>query len=202
MESGTARTDRSPLARPAARRRMPLARGRRRHPHHSADARTREHPANAALLERDRRGNAARPGSELEERTPTASPGVGKLIGLVRFRIVRALSPGTGNFGCGGSQPAEFGVLLGRRVVAAEAHVIESLPRSYRFTGALEVSPRGPAALECLGVPTARLVRPLVVASRELSNGRVLSATLDRSSGRPASPSHAIETAYRLSVSR
>ena len=28
MESGTARTDRSPLARPAARRRMPLARGR------------------------------------------------------------------------------------------------------------------------------------------------------------------------------
>ena len=58
MESGTARTDRSPLARPAARRRVPLARGRRRHPHHPADARTREHSANATLLERDGRGNA------------------------------------------------------------------------------------------------------------------------------------------------
>ena len=33
MESGTARTDRSPLARPASRGRVPLARGRRRHPH-------------------------------------------------------------------------------------------------------------------------------------------------------------------------
>ena len=50
MESGTARTDRSPLARPTARRRVPAARRRRRHPHHSADARTREHPADAAVL--------------------------------------------------------------------------------------------------------------------------------------------------------
>ena len=85
MESGTASTDRSPLARPAARRRVPLARRRRRHPHHSADARARQHPADAALLERDRRGNAERVGSELEERRPTASPSVGKLIGLVWF---------------------------------------------------------------------------------------------------------------------
>ena len=50
MESRTARADRSPLARPAARGRVPLARGRRRHPDHSADARTREHPADATLL--------------------------------------------------------------------------------------------------------------------------------------------------------
>ena len=98
MESGTARTDRSPLARPAARRRVPLARGRRRHPHHSADARTRQHPANAALLERDRRGNAERTGGELEERRPTASPGVGKLIGLVWFPNCPRFVPGNWKF--------------------------------------------------------------------------------------------------------
>ena len=98
MESGTARTDRSPLARPAARRRVPLARGRRRHPDHSADARTRQHPANAALLERDRRGNAERTGGELEERRPTASPGVGKLIGLVSFPDCPRFVPGNWKF--------------------------------------------------------------------------------------------------------
>ena len=98
MESGTARADRSPLARPAARRRVPLARGRRRHPYHSADARTRQHPANAALLERDRRGNAERAGGELEERRPTASPGVGKLIGLVWFPNCPRFLPGNWKF--------------------------------------------------------------------------------------------------------
>jgi hypothetical protein len=102
MESETARTDRSPLTRPAARRRVPLARGRRRHPDHSADARTRQHPADAALLERDRRGNAERAGGELEERRPTASPGVGKLIGLVWFPNCPRFVPGNWKFGCGG----------------------------------------------------------------------------------------------------
>jgi hypothetical protein len=104
---------------------------------------------------------------------------------------------------CGGSQPAEFGVLLGRRVASAEG-ALSSNP--------CLAAPDSPCALESLGtglqllnaweVTTARLVRQSAAASRELSNGRVLSATLDRSSGTPASPSHAIETAYRLSVSR
>jgi integrase len=45
MESRTARADRPPLARPAPRGRVSVARGRRRYPDHSADARTREYPS-------------------------------------------------------------------------------------------------------------------------------------------------------------
>ncbi len=94
MESRTARTDRSPLARPASRRRVSLARGRRRHPHHSADARTREHSADATLLERDRRRTQERTGGELEQQRPTASPGVGKLIDLVSSTDCPRFVPG------------------------------------------------------------------------------------------------------------
>ena len=53
-EPEAAATDRSAMARPAARRRLSPPRRRRGHPDHSADARTREHPADAALSERDR----------------------------------------------------------------------------------------------------------------------------------------------------
>ena len=98
MESRTARTDRSPLARPAARRRVPPARGRRRHPDHSADARTREHSADAALPERDGRRTQERTGGELEQQRPTASPGVGKLIGLVSFPDCPRFVPGNWKF--------------------------------------------------------------------------------------------------------
>src|SRR5262249_51072775 len=55
---------------------------RRRHPHHSADARARQHSANAAVPQRNRRGNAKRIGGELEKSRPTASTSVRKLIGL------------------------------------------------------------------------------------------------------------------------
>jgi len=44
------------------------------HPHHSADARTRQHPPDAAQLERDRRRTQEWTGSAPEERRPTASP--------------------------------------------------------------------------------------------------------------------------------
>jgi hypothetical protein len=106
------------------------------------------------------------------------------------------------NYGCGGVQPAEFGVLLVRRVATAEGHS-HRIPASqlqihrvlWKVSARLQL-------LNAWEVTTARLVRQSAAASRELSNGRVLSATLDRSSGTPASPSHAIETAYRLSVSR
>ncbi len=50
------------------------------------------------LLERDRRRNAARAGSELEERRPTASPGVGKLIGLVWCPNCPRVVPGNWKF--------------------------------------------------------------------------------------------------------
>ncbi len=94
MESRTARADRSPLARPAARGRVPLARGRRRHPDHSADARAREHSADATLLERDGRRTQERTGGELEQQRPTASPCVGKLIDLVSSTDCPRFVPG------------------------------------------------------------------------------------------------------------
>ena len=68
MESRTTRTDRSALARPAARRRLSTPRGPRRHPHHPTDARPCEHSADAALLERNRRRTqeGGRPAGEPE----------------------------------------------------------------------------------------------------------------------------------------
>ena len=71
-----------------------VARGRRRHPDHSADARPREHSADATLPERDRRGNEAGTGTELELQRPTASPGVGKLIDLVSATDCSRFVPG------------------------------------------------------------------------------------------------------------
>ena len=56
---------------------------RRRHPDHSANARPREHSADAAVPQRDGRATAARVGGELEKPRPTASTGIRKLIGLV-----------------------------------------------------------------------------------------------------------------------
>jgi len=53
VERAAGATHRLALARSQARRRVPAAVGRRRHPHHPADARSREHSADAALLERD-----------------------------------------------------------------------------------------------------------------------------------------------------
>ncbi len=94
MESRAARANRSPLARPASRGRVSSARGRRRHPDHSADARTREHPADTAIPERNRRGNATRLGGELEQQRPTASPCGGKLIGLVSLPDCSRFVPG------------------------------------------------------------------------------------------------------------
>ena len=102
MESRTARADRPPLARPAPRGCVSVARGRRGHPHHSADARTRQHPANAALLERDRRGTQEGTGGELEQQRPTASPCIGKLIDLVCATDCPRFVPGNWKVGCGG----------------------------------------------------------------------------------------------------
>ena len=79
MEPRAAPADRSPLARPATRGRMPAARRRRRYPHHPADARPREHSADAAVSERDRRGTQKRTGGELEQQRPTASTRIGRL---------------------------------------------------------------------------------------------------------------------------
>ena len=73
LEPRTAGADRSSLARPPARRRVLTSRRRRRHPHHSADARPREHPADAALFEHNGRGAQERTGDELEQQAPTAS---------------------------------------------------------------------------------------------------------------------------------
>ena len=56
-----------------ARRRLSVAGGRRRHPDHSADARAREHSANATLLERHGRRTSEGFGGELEQPGPTAS---------------------------------------------------------------------------------------------------------------------------------
>jgi hypothetical protein len=83
MEPRTASADRPALARPQARGRQPVARGRRRHSDHSAHARTREHSADAAIPQRDRRRTQEGIGSELEQQRPTASPCIGKLIDLV-----------------------------------------------------------------------------------------------------------------------
>src|SRR5215204_2513519 len=98
MESRTARTDRSPLARPAARRRVPLARGRRRHPDHSADARTGQHPATQRYLnvtdEEMRRGLEV--SWKNEGRPLRLASGSGSA--LFWFRIVPVLSLGTGKF--------------------------------------------------------------------------------------------------------
>ena len=112
MESRTARADRSPLARPAARRRVPPARRRRRHPDHPADARTREHPADAALPERDGRRTQERTGGELEQQRPTASPGIGKLIGLVSFAGLSPFCPRELEIVVAGAgfEPATFGL--------------------------------------------------------------------------------------------
>jgi len=98
MESRTARTDRSPLARPAPRGRVSITRGPCRHPHHPTDARPREHSADATLPERDRRGTQERTGGELEQQRPTASPGVGKLIGLVSLPDCPRFVPGNWKF--------------------------------------------------------------------------------------------------------
>ena len=112
MEPRATPADRPALARPQARRREPVARGWRRHPNHPADARTREHPADATLPERDGRGTQEGTGGELEQQGPTASTGVRKLIGPVVLPDCPRFVPGTSKCGCGGTQPAEFGVLL------------------------------------------------------------------------------------------
>ena len=51
----------------------------RRHPHRPADAGAREHPTDAALPQRDRRGVAKGPGSELGTAGPAAEADVGAL---------------------------------------------------------------------------------------------------------------------------
>jgi hypothetical protein len=60
MEPGTGAANRPALARPASRRRVPAARRRRGHPNHPADARPRQHSANAAILQREGRGEGWR----------------------------------------------------------------------------------------------------------------------------------------------
>src|SRR5262249_3268381 len=76
MESPTVAAHRSAVARPPARRRMPALGRWRRHPDHPADARSREHPADTAVPERDRRRTQTRTGGELEQPGPTASTAV------------------------------------------------------------------------------------------------------------------------------
>jgi hypothetical protein len=66
MEPGAASTHRPPMARPATRGSVSVAGRWRRHPDHPADARPREHSADAAVPERHRRGTAERTGGELE----------------------------------------------------------------------------------------------------------------------------------------
>ena len=111
------RANRPPLARLASRGRVSIARGRRRHPHHSVDARPCEHSANATLLERDGRRTQERIGSELEQQRPTASPRIGKLIDLVSSTDCPRFVPGNlktwlrgpataGTCNCGMSQPS------------------------------------------------------------------------------------------------
>ena len=63
--TGTATPHRPAVARPQARGRLSPACRRRRHPHHPADARPREHSADAALPERDGRRTAEGTGGEL-----------------------------------------------------------------------------------------------------------------------------------------
>lgn len=65
LEPGAARQDRSAPARPASRRGLTAPCGRRRHPHHPVDARTRKRAADAAVSQRHGRGTSARVGSEL-----------------------------------------------------------------------------------------------------------------------------------------
>jgi hypothetical protein len=79
-----------------------------------ACGRTREHSTNATLLERNRRRAQERTGGELEERRPTASPCVGKLIGLVSFPDCPRFVPGNSRFRLRGlATTTEFGVLPG-----------------------------------------------------------------------------------------
>src|SRR2546423_12033718 len=59
-------------------RRLSTAGRRRRHPHHPADARAREHSADAALLERHGRRTTQRSGGELEKSGSTATAGIGR----------------------------------------------------------------------------------------------------------------------------
>jgi hypothetical protein len=89
MEQRATATNRPALARPQARGRLPAARGRRRHPDHSADARPREHSADATLLERDGRRTMERIGGELDQPGPTASARIAKLN---RSRLLARLS--------------------------------------------------------------------------------------------------------------
>ena len=56
--SREAAADRPALARSAARRRLPAAGGRRRHPHHSVDARPLRHQDDAAVPQHHGRGDA------------------------------------------------------------------------------------------------------------------------------------------------
>jgi hypothetical protein len=96
MESRTARTDRPPLARPAPRGRVPVAREPRRHPHRPTDARPREHSADPAVPQRDGRGTAKRIGGELEKRKPAASAAIRKLTGPYRLPDCPRFVPGSG----------------------------------------------------------------------------------------------------------
>lgn len=82
---GAAWEDRSSVARLEARGSESAPGGWSGHPHHPANARPREHSTDPALLERDGRRTQERTGSELEERRPTASTSVRKLIGLLEL---------------------------------------------------------------------------------------------------------------------
>jgi hypothetical protein len=73
MESRAGSADRSSMARPPTRRRVPPTRRWRGHPHHSTDARAWDHSTDAALSQRDGRRTQERTGGELEQQRPTAS---------------------------------------------------------------------------------------------------------------------------------
>src|SRR5436190_1206044 len=83
MERGAGATNRSAMARPQARRRLPAAGRWRGHSHHPIDARAREHSADATLPERNGRRTSERLGGELEEPGSTAPAGIGPLTRLV-----------------------------------------------------------------------------------------------------------------------
>ena len=159
MEPRTASADRPALARPQARRRQPVARRRRRHSDHSADARTREHSTDAAIPQRDGRRTEEGIGSELEQQRSTASPCIGKLIDLVVLPDCPRFVPGniemwlrgratSGTCSCGAGRPSSE--RLHRRRIPKESRpgraplTAASIPNDDRLGCSLFLDPRFP----------------------------------------------------------
>ena len=108
--NGTAAPHRPAVARPASRGRVPPAGGRRRHPHHSADARTREHSATQRYL--NVTDEELRKGLEVSWRNKADRFAWRREADRPRwFPDCPRFVPGTGNSGSGaGLEPATFGL--------------------------------------------------------------------------------------------